>query len=72
MLDRKIAYSPLNEEASINVTLGLMFAYAHEKINILFSVLSIVSFPFYDFNLDTQGFVYLEFVKYQPGLHRNV
>ena len=29
-------------------------------------------FLFYDFNLNTQGFVYLEFAKYQLGLHRNM
>ena len=27
---------------------------------------------FYDVNLNTQDFVYLEFVKYQPGLHGNL
>ena len=31
-----------------------------------------IYFFFYDFNLNRQGFVYLEFVKYQLGLHRNV
>ena len=29
------------------------------------------SFLFYEFNLSTQGFVYLEIVKYQLGLLRN-
>ena len=29
-------------------------------------------FLFYDFNLNTQGFVYLEFIKYQLGIHRNM
>ena len=29
-------------------------------------------FLFYDCNLNTQCFAYLEFVKYQLGLHRNV
>ena len=48
-----------------------MCAYAHEKINILVSVLSIVCFFIYDFNQITQGFVYLKFVKYQLGRHRN-
>ena len=43
-----------------------------KKKNILLSGLSIFSFFFYDFNLNTQGFVYLEIVKYQLGLHRNV
>ena len=49
-----------------------MFAYEHEKINILLSALSIFSFLLYDFNLNTQGFVYLEFVQCQLGLVRNV
>ena len=54
------------------VTNDVMFAYAHEKINILLSVLSIFFFLFYDFNLNTQGCVNLEIVKNQLGLHRNV
>ena len=54
------------------VTNDIMCAYAHEKINILLSVLSILTFIFYDFNLNTKDFVYLKFVKYQLGLHRNV
>ena len=41
---------------------SVMFAYAREKLNILLSVLGMFSF-FYDFNLNTQGFVSLEFVK---------
>ena len=53
-----------------NVTNHITFAYAHEKVNILLSVLSIVVFFFFDgFNQNTQGFVYLEFVGYQLGLH---
>ena len=56
-------------------TNDVLFAYVHEEINILLSVLSI--FPsFYDFNLNTKGLVsllvYLEFVKFLLGLHRNV
>ena len=54
------------------VTNDVMFTYVHTKINILLSVLSIFLFPFYDFNLNTHGCIYLEFVKYQLGLHRNV
>ena len=54
------------------VTNDVMFAYVHEKMNILLSVLSIFFSLFYDCNLNTQCFVYLEFVKYQLGLHRNV
>ena len=50
----------------------LSCAYAHEKINFLLSVLSIFSLSFYDFNLNTQGFVYLDFVKYTLGLHTNM
>ena len=49
-----------------------MCAHGHEKINILLSVLSIFFLSFYDFHLNTQGFVYLEIVKYQLGLRRNV
>ena len=44
------------------VTNDVMFAYVHTKLNILLSVLSIY-FLFYDFNLNTQGLVYLDFVK---------
>ena len=47
-------------------------AYAHERINILFSLLSFFFFLFYELNLYNQGFVYLEFVKYQLGLRRNM
>ena len=70
MSDRKTGYSPLNAENNWGVTNDVC-AYAHKK-NILLSVFSIFFFPFYDFNLNTQGFVYSEFVKYQLGLHRNV
>ena len=47
------------------VTNDITFAYEHEKINNLLPV-------FYDLSLNTEGFVYLEFVKYQLGLHRNM
>ena len=57
-------YSPLNAENNRGVTNDVMFAYVHEKMNILLSVLSIFSFFFYDCKLNTQYFVYLEFVKY--------
>ena len=59
MSDRKTGYSPLNAENNRRVTNDVMFAYVHTKIIILQSVLSIFSFFFYDFNLNTQGFVYL-------------
>ena len=49
-----------------------MFAYAHENINIRFLFGAFFLSFFYEFNLNTQGFVYLEFVKYQLGLYRNV
>ena len=49
-----------------------MSAYMHGKMNILLSVLSIFLSLVYDCNLNTQRFVYLEFVKYQLGFHRNV
>ena len=58
-----VRYSPLNAENNRGVTNDVMYAYMHTKINILLSVLSIVFSLFYDFNLNTQGFVYLEFVK---------
>ena len=50
----------------------VMLAYVHEKMNILLSVLSIFVFLFYECNQNTQCFVYLEFVKYQLGLHRSM
>ena len=44
-----------------------------EKINILLSLsMSRSIFLFYDFNLNTKGFVYIEFVNYQQDLHGNV
>ena len=39
-----------------------MFAYGHEEINFLLSVLSIC-FLFYDLNLNTQGSVYLDLLS---------
>ena len=51
---------------------GFIVAYAHEKINILVFVLNIIFFLFYDVNLNTQDFLYLEIVKYQLGLRRNM
>ena len=60
------------QENNRGVTNDVMFALSHEKRNILFSVLSILSFFFYDFNLNTQGFVCSEIVKYQLNIHRNV
>ena len=42
MPDRKKRYFPLNAEYSRSVTHGFMFAFAHEKINILLSILSIL------------------------------
>ena len=59
MSDRKIGYSPLNAENNLGVTNDVLCAYAHEKINILLSVLSIFFFLFYVlFYLNTQDFVY--------------
>ena len=43
-------YSPLNAENNRDVINDVMFAYAHEKINILLSVLSFVVFLFNEFN----------------------
>ena len=59
-------YSPLNAEYNMGVTNDVIFAYVHTKMKVLLSGLII----FYDFNLNKQ--IYLEFVKYQLGLHRNV
>ena len=74
---RKTGFSPINAENNRGVTNDVMFTHADEKINILLSVLSmffllLLLLLLYDFNLNTQGFVYLEFVKYQRGIHRNV
>ena len=46
-----------NAENSRDVTNDVMCAYVHEKINIPLFLLSICFFLFYDFNLNTQGFV---------------
>ena len=72
MSDRKTGYSPLNADNNRSVTDVVIFAYVHEKINILPSVLNIFFFSCYDLNLNTEGLVYLEFVKYQLCLHRNM
>ena len=63
MSDRNTGCSPLNAENNQGVTYDVIFAYAHEKINILLSVLNIFISVFYEFNLKTQGFV---------SHHRNV
>ena len=64
--DRKTMYNTKNNQ---DVTNDVMFVYAHEKIKFLVSVFSIVFFFFffffYDFNLKTQSFVILKFVKDQ-------
>ena len=65
-------YAPFNAENSLSVTFGFIIAYAHEIIHILVSVLNIIFFLFYDVNLNTCDFVYLEFVKDQLGLRRNM
>ena len=55
------------------VSNNVLFAYVHEKLDILLSDFSILSsFFFNNFNLNTQGFVYLELVQYQLGLQGNV
>ena len=46
MSDRETGYSPLHAESNWDVTTDVMFAYAHEKINILLSVLSMFFFLF--------------------------
>ena len=53
----KAGYAPLNAENNLSVTFCFIAVYAHEKLNILVSVLNSMSF-FYDFNLNTQDFVY--------------
>ena len=70
MSDKKTKYSPLNAKNNHGVTNDVILTYAHEKINIMLSVSSII-FMFYAFNLNKPGFTYTEFVKYQLGLHRN-
>ena len=74
MSDRKTGYSPtLNAENSRGVTHGFMFAYAHDEIIfcfLLYFIYFFFLFLFYGFNLNTQDFVYLEFVKYQLGFHK--
>ena len=72
MSDRKTGYSALSAENNRGVNNDVMFAYVHEEMNILLSVLTIFSFFFIIVTINTQSFVYLEFVKYQLGLHRNV
>ena len=57
---------PLNAENKRDVTNDVLFAYVHEKINILLSVLSMFSVFFNDFNLNTQGVVYLELAPPPP------
>ena len=62
MLDRTTRYSPLNAENNRGVTKDVMFAYVNEK-KILLSVLSIF-LSIYNFDLNTQGFVYLEVLSF--------
>ena len=50
----------------------VIVAYAHEEMNILISLLNIIVFLFYDVNLTAQDFVYLEFVKCQLSLRKNM
>ena len=57
MSDRKTGCFPLNAENNRRVTNEVMFTYAHENINSLFSVLRFGFVLFYDCNLNTQGFV---------------
>ena len=47
-------FTPLNAENNIGVTFDVIVAYAHEKINILDSVLNIILIFFYDVNLNSQ------------------
>ena len=68
---KKIGYAPLNAENSLIFTGGLITANVLEKINFLLSVLSVYYFLFFDVDLNTQSFVYLEIGKYRLGLRRN-
>ena len=61
-----------NAENSLFVTFSFIVAFEHEIINILLPVLSIFSFFFYEHNLINQGFVYMDFIKYQMGLRRSM
>ena len=70
MSDKKTGYSPLKAENNRGAINDVMFAYVHTKKKNLLSVLSIFSFLFYDINLNTQCFVYLEFIRCPLGLHR--
>ena len=56
MSDRKTGYFLLKAENNRAVTNNVIFAHAHEKINILLSVWSIF-LSFYGFNPNVQGFV---------------
>ena len=61
----KPGYASLNAENSLRVTFDFLDAHEKKKKkNILVSVLNIIFFLFYDVNLNTQDFVYLEFVMY--------
>ena len=72
-INKKKKKKMMSDKKNRDVSNDVIFAYVHEKINILLSVLSkFVSFFDYDFILNTQGFLYLECVKYQLGLQRNV
>ena len=66
-----MVYAPLNAANSLSVTFCFIVTYEHEKINLLIYFFNIICFIFYDVNLNTQDFVFLEFVKYQLGLRRN-
>ena len=68
----KPGYITLKAENSLSVIFGFIVAYTHKKINILVSVFNIIFFLFYDVNLNTQYFIYLEFVQNQLSLRRNM
>ena len=69
MPNRKTGYSPLNAESNRGVPNDAICAQENKHSAFWFEHLFL---SFYDLNLNTQGFVYLEFVMYQLGLHRNV
>ena len=68
MSHRKTGYSSINVKTAV---VSLMLSCLHMRMKNKHSALSIC-FLFYDFNHNTQGIAYLETVKHQPGLHRNV
>ena len=70
VLGTKPGYAPWNTENSLSVTFGIVVAYVQDNFFFFFFFLfcAFLSFLFYELNLNKQGFIYLEFVKYQSLL----